>query len=490
MVAEPVTRKESGPYFSYSYCLLLLSVLVFIIYRQVIHFDFISIDDNIFVFQNPHLRHGLTKAALSWAWTADLFQNSPHVEYWQPMTAMSRLLDAHFFGMNPAGHHFVNFILHWINTLLVFAFFARTTRQLLPSLITAALFAVHPLHVEDVAWITARKDLLGLFFGLLGLHAYAFFAVNSAKRFYIYALVFFIFALLSKPVMICLPLLMLGLDYWPLKRSGEKKLLSLLIEKIPFAAGSAAMVLVTVFCPLESGVSATWKYGSTATFWSYPLRFGEQLYRFFIPVNLNLYQSHDRIPEISRLSVAASIAVLGFISIAVFYFRRQKPFWVTGWTWFLAGILPTMNSMWSANRFMYLPGIGLAVMIAWGLQNRSRLIGWSIALWIGVLACAAFVQTRYWRNDFTLFQYTLKVEPDNTKAHYVLGTRFYAMGNWEQALAHFKAAWDVLDEPAGRAGAAEWLVRTYLEMGNAEAAAYFEEQRQYEIERGNYAGTE
>lgn len=488
MFKKPLSADQNTPWFSYSYCLLLLSILVCLIYRQVIHFDFISLDDNIFIFQNPHLRQGLTRAALGWAWTADLLQASPHVEYWQPMTAVSRILDAHFFGMNPAGHHLVNFLLHWANTLLVFALFAGLTGMRLPSLITAAFFAVHPLNVEAVAWVTARKDLLGFFFALLALHAYSAYARRRGMRFYAYALLFFIFSLLSKPVMICVPVLLLALDFWPLERMAVRGLPKLILEKIPFFAGSLAMMLITVFFPLESGISSTWRYGSTHTLWSYPLRFGEQLYRFFFPLELNLYQSHDRAPEMTFAAVAVSLAVLAAITIAVFMLRRSRPYLAAGWVWFLAGIAPTMNSVWSANRFMYLPLIGLALMTAWGLQNRSRLIGWSVALWIGVLACASFAQTRFWRNDFSLFEYTLSIQPDNTKAHYVLGTRYYAAQEWEKARHHFRSAWDVLDEPAGRAGAAEWLAKTYLKSGDQETAAFYAEQARQLIEEGMHAG--
>lgn len=465
-------NKNTPVYFTYSYCLVLLSVLVLAVYRQVIHFDFISLDDNLFIFQNPYIRDGFTWAALKWAWSADLFFQTPYVDYWQPITVMSRLLDVQLYGMNPAGHHFMNLLLHWINTLLVFALIVRMTKSKLSAIVVACFFAVHPLSVEAVAWATARKDLLSSFFVLLCMYAYVFAVTEKQLRFYVYSFIFFVLALMSKPAMIFLPLWLLVLDYWPLGRTQTTALIKLVREKILFLIGSAAMLIVTVVLPLDKE-SSIWSYGVAASFWSYPLRIGEQLYRFFVPLDLNIYQSHDAPALLSLPTVALSMMTIAVLSGLFFYLRRQAPYLLAGWLFFLIGIAPSVSRLWSANRFMYLPIIGLAIIIGYGLSGKSRIVGWVVALWITCLGGLSFYQTSHWRNDFTLFSHTLKINPHNTKAHYILGTRYYAAGQWQKALTHFKAAFEVLDAPAARAGAAEWMIKTYLQMGDEKSASFY-----------------
>ena len=459
-------RETHSPYFNFQYCILLLIVSVLLIYRQVIQFDFISLDDNIFVYLNPHIRNGLTAAAVQWAWTADLLHASGNVEYWQPVTAISRILDVHFYGLNPAGHHLTNLLLHGANVLLLFWLLVRGTQTHLQSLVAALIFAVHPLSVEAVAWVTSRKDLLSAFFALWMFHAYIFYAQKKELRFYFYALIFFVFALLSKPVAICLPVLLLLFDFWPLERFENRKSFSgLLKEKIPFLTGSFLMLLIVLFLPYDPEAASTWSYGSTNTLWTYPLRFGEQLYRFLIPLNLSYYQSHAGQPVLEWLPVISTILVLLLMTVMTFALRKRLKALITGWLWFLCGLMPLMNSAWAANRFMYFPIIGLAIMIAWGLQGKSRLIGWLIGAWIALLSAVAFIQTSHWKNDFSLFPYVLKIDPDNTKAHYVLGMRYYEMGAWNEAFFHFKSAFEVLDEPGPKLRAGRLMVDTLGRMG-------------------------
>ena len=446
---------------------LLLAVVTLFIYWPARQCDFLGYDDPLYYTDNAHVQAGLTWAGVKWAFTTGDAAN------WHPLTWLSLMLDAEIFGNHPAGPHLVNLLFHVANTVLLFILFNRLTASAWRSAMVAALFGLHPLHVESVAWIAERKDLLCAFFILLILLAYsknvtsdecrvtkakatASRITHHASRFHFLPLFFFVLALMSKPMAVTLPCLLLLLDWWPLRRIGDLRfaiydLKPLLREKIPFFGLSVAACLVTFIVQQKGNAVAA------LTTYSLPVRidnafvsYARYLAKTVWPATLaNPYPHPGHWP--AALVIFSVLLFMG-LCVAAFWFARKFPFLFTGWFWFAGMLVPVIGlvqvgTQSMADRYAYLPVVGLFVMLVWGLALLTARWHFSktavMAMAILILAASA-ARTRqqlgYWQNDGTLFSHALAVTENNYTAAINLGTWFSKNGQAAAALDQYNAA--------------------------------------------------
>jgi Tfp pilus assembly protein PilF len=424
---------------------LLLALVTLVVWWPVVHCDFVNYDDPGYFSENPHVLGGLSWANAVWAFsTADAGN-------WHPLTWLSLMLDAELFGPGPMGPHSVNLLLHTANTLLVFLLLRRMTMATWRSALVAALFALHPLHVESVAWVSERKDVLSAFFGLLALLAYARYAdkfktgTPSSKAFYCLALVFFALGLMSKPMLVTLPLVMLLLDWWPLQRFNISMLPRLLIEKIPFFALAAASCVVTFIVQQKGGAVATLaRYSVSVRIENAFISYARYLGKAFWPATLANPYPH---PEFWPMGLVLSAVVLfAGLCVATVHLRKRFPYALTGWFWFAVMLVPVIGLVQvggqaMADRYAYLPLIGVFIVLSWGfaeVQLWRPIAGRKLAVLVAVLlsACAALTekQISFWQNDGALFLHALKTTKNNYVACVNLGTWFSKTGQIEETL--------------------------------------------------------
>jgi tetratricopeptide (TPR) repeat protein len=465
---------------------LLLVLVTLAVFWQVRGHDFINLDDEPYITQNPHVREGLTAGNLTWAFTAT------HASNWHPITWLSHQLDVQILGMDPAGHHLVSLLLHVANTLLLFLVLNRMTQALWQSAAVAFLFALHPLHVESVAWVAERKDVLSTFFLLLTLWAYFLYARNPRLVRFLPVVALFALGLMSKPMLVTLPFVLLLLDYWPLGRyagtekkspppvvesAGKKKkqkiksaeegppvlperreatlpvnvLGSLVAEKIPLFVLSVLSSIITFF--------AQQKGGAMSPLDSIPLltRLGNALisYASYIvktvfPQDLAVFYPYPA--GIAAWQVLGSAALIGGISFFAIRYRKRFPFALVGWLWYIGTLVPVigivqvgMQAM--ADRYTYVPHIGLFIAVVWGAgelasrQPRGRKI---LAALTGVVFASLTVitwnQITHWRSSITLFEHALSVTEQNSLAHLNFGVALNRAGKGREAAEHYREA--------------------------------------------------
>ena len=413
---------------------LALAVGTLAIYSRVLYFDFTNYDDPDYVTENAHVRTGMSLRNFGWALT------SSHSDNWHPVTWMSHMLDCQIYGLKPAGHHLTNVLFHAVNAVLLFELLRRMTGALWRSAIVAALFAWHPLRVESVAWISERKDVLSAFFGLLTIWAYIRFAEESkiqnpkSKIFYASALVLFALGLMAKPMLVTLPFVLLLVDYCPLSRASLA--LRLLLEKIPFFLLSATSSLVTFLVQRNGGaVMTTRNLPMTERIENAAISYCRYLGKAFWPADLSIFYPRPAHWPIGI--VIPCVAVLLAISVAVLVLRRRQPWLPVGWFWFLGTLVPVIGLVQvgdqsMADRYTYIPEMGLLVMFVWSVADfvESRRGMHQAAIMVTaaiILICAAltWVQIGYWQDTETLFQHALTVTPNNYAATWHLGD-FYA----------------------------------------------------------------
>jgi tetratricopeptide (TPR) repeat protein len=402
----------------------LLVATVALVYAQTINYGFVNLDDEGYVAKNPHLRGGLTADALIWAFTTNRQMN------WHPLTWLSLLLDAQFYGTTWAGgFHLTNVLLHAANAVLLFLLLRWTTGRLWPSALVAALFAAHPARVESVAWITERKDVLSGFFGLLTLWAYVWYTrAPDIVRYFLVVLALAL-GLLSKSTLVTWPFVFLLLDYWPLRRPFGWRLL---LEKAPLLLAAAGCSAVTFLVQRASGaVFSLVSVPVPARFARAALAYLSYLRISVWPVNLTLYP----IPKAGGgWSAAAAVGVLALLTAGAIWAARRGQRWlVVGWFWFLGTFVPTIGlvqvgAQVLADRFLYLPQIGLWIAVAWtaaaGVISRPRHPGASAAaaaLVLALFTVAAWRQAACWRNSETLWRHSLACDEQNALAHCCLG---------------------------------------------------------------------
>jgi protein O-mannosyl-transferase len=433
-------------------CVALVAITV-TVYLQAGSHQFIIFDDDTYVTQNEHVANGLTGPNLAWAMTSVEEGN------WHPVTWLSHMADVQLYGMNPRGHHLTNVALHTVSSLLLLLLLLRMTGSLWRSAFVAALFALHPLHVESVAWVAERKDLLSALFCFLTLLFYTAYLKERKAGLYLLTLFTFVLGLMSKPMLVSLPIIMLLLDLWPLDRyraveqqPGQPQLssrvMALIKEKIPFLACSLFSGVITIY--------AQHKGGATSGLDTVPFlfRLGNALVAYATYLVKTLWP-HDLAvlyPIKSSLPPGQVIgSFLGLLLISVIALRlwRRHPFFPVGWFWFLITLLPVIGliqvgSQAMADRYSYLPSIGLFIMAAWGvpvLSRRCRGREGMLALLAGVVilasALATWRQLGYWRDSISLFQHTLQVTSDNYLITSDLGGALAQKGDLDAAQLQF-----------------------------------------------------
>jgi tetratricopeptide (TPR) repeat protein len=471
----------------------LLTLVTLLVYWPLAGHKFIDLDDPIYISHNPHVKAGLTGSGVLWAFQSGYASN------WHPLTWISHMADCQLYGLNPAGHHLTNLLFHLANTLLLLLLFQRMTRSVWRSAFVAALFAWHPLHVESVAWASERKDVLSTFFFLLTIWAYlryveasrqpaeagsrkpdftnpqvASLVPHPASRYYLLALGFFVLGLMSKPMVVTLPFVLLLLDFWPLNRlrlpalpgsrfkvqgSGFEvlppafptplsTLWPLVREKLPFFALALAASIVTYLVQRAGGAV------SSLDLLPFHLRVANALIAYVRYLSLTLWPAqlsalYPYPRHLPAASIAAAALLLTGLSLWFFWRAKRHPFLIVGWLWYLGTLVPTIGlvqvgSQPMADRYAYIPSIGLFMLIVWGLDawldswpHKRKLLAAAGALALaGCLACTSR-QLGYWQDCATLYRHAIAVTTDNCVAYDRLGSALETLGKPDEALACF-----------------------------------------------------
>ena len=419
---------------------LLLAGFTFVTYKQVLSHQFINLDDNVYVSENPHVQSGLSWQNIRWAFAA------PHLSFWHPLTMLSHMLDCELFGLEPWGHHLSSLLLHIANTLILFLVLKGMTGALWKSAFVAALFALHPLHVESVAWIAERKDVLSTLFWMLTLAGYLWYVRRPGTARYLVTLFVFVLGLMAKPMLVTLPFVLLLLDYWPLERLNRRTI----YEKLPFFALSAIFSIIVFFAQRsEDALSLNLPLGIRIAnaLVSYLSYIGKMIW----PVNLAVFYPHPGKNLEIKQAVFAFILLLSITIWMVSLARRHK-YLLVGWLWYLGTLVPVIGlvqvgSFAMADRYTYIPLTGLFIIIAWGFdelfigwQWRETALGISAAAALFVLSMFTGAQLRYWQNSVTLFERALKVTNSSALAHNNLGFAYIKLGRYNEVIENCKQA--------------------------------------------------
>ncbi len=415
------------------------------VYGQTLRHDFINFDDPLFVTENPIVQQGITAESLRWSLSANAAN-------WHPLTFWSHLLDVELYGLWSGGHHLTNVMFHALNALLVYAFLVMTTRAVASSALVAFLFALHPLHVESVAWIAERKDVLSCAFWMITVIAYARYAAARTLPRYLLVLLAFALAAMTKPMVVTLPFVLLLLDYWPLRRmDGDtirtKKAWLLVLEKTPLFAIAVALAAVTFLTQQSSGAVESMDVSPLSARVVFALAaYAEYFRSTFWPFGLAPFYPRP-LHSLPWLMAAAGLIVLLTMTTLAFAKRRSAPWFVVGWLWFVGTLVPVIGilqvgAQTHADRYTYIPHIGLFMAIAWSIPERApkRVFAIASVLICAALGIVAWLQTGYWRDSETLFTHTLRVTEDNARAHVFLGDALFKSGRVEESIPHFVQA--------------------------------------------------
>ncbi len=471
---------------------LALAILTVTTFWSLKDYGFITFDDNTYVYENAYVQSGLNANSIGQAFSSDeLVEKSGN---WHPVTWLSLMLDYSMFGLNPSGYHLTNLLFHVMNTLLLFLILRRMTKSLWQSAFVACLFAIHPLHVESVAWIAARKDVLSTFFWMLTMGAYSYYIEQPGFRKYFFVILFFVLGLMAKPMLVTLPFVLLLLDYWPLQRFQEIKpdhkiptevfasvtsdkqkkkskinkalketlevkkpadpgykwsfIYPLLWEKVPLFALAILSSIVTYI--------AQQKGGAVQSFEALPLivRIGNAFVSYIAYMGKTIWPNTLAVlyPHPERLipwQVLGSVFLLIVITLLVIWRAKRSPYLATGWLWYIGTLVPVIGivqvgSQAMADRYTYIPMIGLFIMLAWGVpdllkkwKHRKEILLASSALIILCLSIITWSQVGYWQNNITLYNQTLKITDNNWLIYICRGYAHANLGNYRQAIEDF-----------------------------------------------------
>jgi len=455
-------QKNSGPPLSPRRQTLIVGLLLVVatlaLYNPVSHHPFVNYDDDRYVGDNAHVRAGLHWETVRWAFTTYDEAN------WHPLTWLSHALDCQLYGLNPAGHHYTNVLLHALNVVLLFLVLSRATGSVWPSAGVAALFALHPINVESVAWVAERKNLLSMSFFLLTLGAYRWYARKPRSGAYLLVAFLFACGLMSKPQVITLPFVLLLWDYWPLERvvsshpdsvSGEtipaKKFSWLILEKLPLVALSALSAVITMRAQAAGNALSTLvKYPLSVRLENAIVSYARYVGKAFWPLRLSPMYPHPA-DSLKSWQVLAGLLLLLTVTTIVIAAQRRR-YLLVGWLWFLGTLVPMIGlvqvgSQAMADRYAYLPLLGLFLLFCWGAADwarqqhlsTTRVAACSMVVLLA-LAVVAHRQIGYWSDNVTLWSHTLQVTSDNFIAQNSLGGALMAQGRLEEAQPHFRTA--------------------------------------------------
>ncbi len=458
MKHKNAANRLNNKYF-YIVCLFLV-VATLAAYWQVLDNDFVNYDDDKYVTDNISVHKGVTFDSLTWAFT------STSVSNWHPLTWISHMIDCQFYGLTPRGHHLTNLLFHLANTLLLLLVLVRMTGALWQSSFVAALFALHPLHVESVAWVAERKDVLSTFFMLLTVWAYLLYVKKGKIKRYLLVVLFFALGLMSKPMLVSLPFILLMLDFWPLGRlclihdtrdivTGQQtnerlNIFRLLWEKVPFFALAVASCVIT-FIVQEKAMEPLKAYSLQTRIINAFVVYIEYIVNMIWPVKLTVLYPHPGNSLPHWLGVAAGVALISITTLVVCK-ARKVPYITVGWLWYIVTLIPVIGIVqvgWQAmaDRYTYTTLIGLFVIIAWGandllskLPHRKMWLGTLAAILFPVLIVLTWKQVQYWENSITLYQHTLKHTSNNHVIHYNVGVAFDDQDRTEEAIEHYLQA--------------------------------------------------
>ncbi len=459
-------------------------VLALLAYYPVFNSHFVNYDDPSYVTTNSHVKSGITGDSIKWAFTTFYFYN------WHPLTWISHMLDVELFGLNPMGHHLSSLLLHLVNSVLLFVLFKKMTALPWRSLSVAGLFALHPLHVESVAWVADRKDVLSTFFWFLTMLAYVEYTKNPKAVTYALCILLFILGLMAKPMLVTLPLVLLLMDYWPLGRmregisdtdglntgSAELSPSHFVLEKVPLVLISIVSLIVTYTDQKKGGALRTDSsmiMNVGHAFVSY-IRYAAKM---VWPSKLAVYYPYD---PASAPAWQMAVATAGIIGLSMWVLRVAKrfPYLLSGWFWFLITLVPVIGFIRigehaMADRYTYIPLIGLFVMIIWGIGDLAerfrihrRVLATSMIAIVLICSVLTNLQVRKWHNSLTLFTHALDVTENNSLAHKNLAAALAQQGNLVEALHHTSESLRIQPEPLEYVSQA-WL---YLQLGQYDRA--------------------
>ena len=451
-----------------------LAALSWLVFGQTLWHDFVNYDDPRYVYENTNITEGLSISGIVWAFT------HIHSMNWHPLTTISHMLDCQLYGLKAGWHHCTNVLLHSIAVMLLFVGLLQMTGAFWRSAFVAAVFAIHPLRVESVAWIAERKDVLSGVFFMLTLLAYLYYV--RLPRTGRYLMVVFVFAcgLISKPMLVTLPFVLLLLDYWPLDRI-RGQVSKRVLEKIPLIALSAVSSIATLVAQ-KGAVGYTEELPVLERFNNAVLSYVLYIWQMLSPVNLAVFYPHpeNRLP---LWQISSSFLLLICVTAVAIALRKKRPYLITGWLWYLGTLVPVIGLVqvgWQgrADRYTYLPQIGLYIAVTWALtdltiswRHRRTILSAAALLTIGLLSWGAWVQTSYWRDSETLFKHALAVTTNNDVAENNLGIVFLQKGQLDEAISLLKSAVDLRPD---NSPAHENLAKALLQKGQvADALVHY-----------------
>jgi Flp pilus assembly protein TadD len=491
---ELATPKDSPPSFPSSLLSALISgralwfslgliAVNLVVYASLSHHDFIGFDDPGYVTQNPHVSSGLSRENVLWAFTSGYFAN------WHPLTWLSHMLDVQIFGMNAGSHHLVSLFLHIGATVLLFGLLHRTTGAVGRSAFVAALFAVHPAHVESVAWVAERKDVLSAVFWMLTICAYVAYIRRPSKNQYALLLVFYALGLMAKPMLVTLPFVLLLLDLWPLGRAAAlADLKQFVVEKIPLFLLAAASSMVTFLVQRQAGaVQAVSRLGLDFRIGNALRSYGAYIAEMVWPANLGVFYPYPETQPAGQVLIAMIMLIA--TTVIVLMCSRQR-YLIVGWFWFLGTLVPVIGLVQvgeqaMADRYTYIPYVGLFIILAWGMtdllnRGRNRAMGLTMAAAIVILACVGVARSQvdYWKDGVSLWQHAVEVTTDNYTAENNLGFALKEAGKLDEAITHLQKSVQI--KPNNSLALANLGVALFQRGRNDEAIAQLRKALEYQ----------
>ncbi len=425
---------------------LFLIAAILAVFGQLSNHGFINFDDEDYVYSNPWVRSGLTVEGIRWAFTAQTAGN------WHPLTWISHMTDVTLFGLQPGYHHLVSVCIHGVNSMMFFFALHILTKRRWPSFAVAALFALHPLHVESVAWISERKDVISASFWMLTLLSYAWYAAQPDVKRYVMVFISLAAGLMAKPMLVTLPAVLILLDIWPLNRVNYQNIRWIVAEKAPFFALSIGSAIITLIAQRGGdairSLDALPLYDRLA---NASMSYVGYIIKMLYPMKLAIYYPYQ-LDRIEAWKVIGSVAFLAGMTTFAFVLRRFRPYYFVGWLWYVGTLVPVIGlvqvgSQAMADRYTYIPLIGIFIMISFGISDvmptgyRYRIAAiFSMACCFFALMCLTYQQASYWKNSKSLFSHAISVTQNNVLAHTHLGLAFSTLGLNNRAITEYRKA--------------------------------------------------